>query len=94
MKFYCYVDINCRLKLKWTEKSKQDKFISFRYHTNGYRQKKNLDDSVTVHADLTKKCHSLLRKADDLVTNKDEVLLLCGHKLSVKTKMDRQVKAG
>ena len=30
------------------------KFISFRYLTKAYRQKKNLDDGVTVHIDLTK----------------------------------------
>ena len=47
---------------------------SFRYRTKAYRQKKNLDNGVTAHVDLTKKCHSLLRKANDLVRNRDEVL--------------------
>ena len=37
------------------------KFSSFRYRTKAYRQKKNLDDGVTAHVDLTKKRHSLLR---------------------------------
>ena len=50
------------------------KFISFRYRTKVYRQKKNLDDGVTAHFALTKKHHSLLRKANDLVRNRDEVL--------------------
>ena len=50
------------------------KFTSFKYHTNAYRQKKNLDDGVTAHVDLTKKRHSLLRKANDLVRKRDEVL--------------------
>ena len=50
------------------------KFTSFRYRTKAYRQKKNLDDGVTAHVDLTKKRHSLLRKANDLVSNRDEVL--------------------
>ena len=50
------------------------KFSSFRYRTKAYRQKKNLDDGVTAHADLTKKRHSLRRKANDLVRNRDEVL--------------------
>ena len=50
------------------------KFSSFRYRTKAYRQKKNLDDGVTAHVDLTKKRHSLLRKANDLVRNRDEVL--------------------
>ena len=45
------------------------KFSSFRYRT-----KKNLDDGVTAHVDLTKKRHSLLRKANDLVRSRDEVL--------------------
>ena len=31
------------------------KFYSFRYRTKAYRQKKNLDDGVTSHVDLTKK---------------------------------------
>ena len=35
------------------------KFISFRYRTKAYRQKKNLDDGITVHVDLIKKRHSL-----------------------------------
>ena len=47
------------------------KFISFRCRTKTYRQKKNLDDPVTVHVDLTKKRHSLLRKANDLVRNRN-----------------------
>ena len=51
------------------------KFSSFRYHNKAYRQKKNLDDGVTAHVDLTKKRHSLLRKANDLVIKRDEVLL-------------------
>ena len=38
------------------------KFFSFRYRTKAYRKKKNLDDGVTVHVDLTNKRHSLLRK--------------------------------
>ena len=50
------------------------KFSSFRYRTKAYRQKKNLDDGVTAHVDLTKKRHSLLRIANDLVRNRDEVL--------------------
>ena len=50
------------------------KFSSFRYPTKAYRKKKNLDDGVTAHIDLTKKRHSLLRKANDLVRNRDEVL--------------------
>ena len=50
------------------------KFISFKYHTKTYRQRKNLDDRVTLHADLTRKRHSLPRKANDLVRNRDEVL--------------------
>ena len=50
------------------------KFISFRYRTKVYRQKKNLDDGVTAHVDLTETHHSLLRKANDLVKNRDEVL--------------------
>ena len=50
------------------------KFTSFRYRTKAYRQKKNLDDGVTAHVHLTKKRHSLLRKANDLVSNRDEVL--------------------
>ena len=63
-----------------TKKSKKKcktiivKFSSFRYRTKAYRQKKNLDDGVTTHVDLTKKHHSLLRKANDLVRNRDEVL--------------------
>ena len=55
-------------------KSKTVKFSSFRYHTKAYRQKKNLDDGVTAHVDLTKKRHSLLKNANDLVRNRDEVL--------------------
>ena len=39
------------------------KFTSFKYRIKSYRQKKNLDDCVTAHGVLTKKCHSLLRKA-------------------------------
>ena len=50
------------------------KFTSFTYRTKAYRQKKNLDDCVTAHADLTRKRHSLLRKANDSVRNRDEVL--------------------
>ena len=50
------------------------KFSSFRYRTKAYRQKKNLDDGVTAHVNLTKTRHSLLRKANDLVRNRDEVL--------------------
>ena len=50
------------------------KFISFRYRTKAYRQKKNLDDGVTVHVDLIKKRQSLLRKTNDLARNVDEVL--------------------
>ena len=50
------------------------KFTSFRYRTKAYRQRKNLDDGVTAHVDLTKKRHLLLRKANDLVRNRDEVL--------------------
>ena len=50
------------------------KFISFRHRSKAYRQKKNLDGGVTVHVDLAKKCHSLLRKANDLVRNTDEIL--------------------
>ena len=50
------------------------KFTSFRHHTKVYRQKKNLDDGVTAHVDLTKKRLSLLRKANYLVRNRDEVL--------------------
>ena len=50
------------------------KFTSFRYRTKTYRQKKNLDDGVTANADLTKKRYSLLRKANDFVRNRDEVL--------------------
>ena len=53
------------------------KFSSFRYRTKAYRQKKNLDDGLTAHVDLTKKRHSLLRKANDLVRNRDEVLFCC-----------------
>ena len=41
------------------------KFSSFRYRTKAYRQKKNLDDGVTARVDLTKKRHSLLRKANE-----------------------------
>ena len=41
------------------------KFSSFRYRTKAYRQKKNLDDGVTAHVDLTKKRRSLLRKANE-----------------------------
>ena len=50
------------------------KFTSFRHRTKAYRQKKNLDDGVTAHVDLTKKRLSLLRKANYLVRNRDEVL--------------------
>ena len=50
------------------------KFISFRYLTKAYRQKKNLDDGVTAHIDLTKKRHLLLRKVNDLLRNRDEVI--------------------
>ena len=50
------------------------KFSSFRYRTKAYRQKKNLDDGVAAHVYLTKKRHSLLRKANDLVRKRDEVL--------------------
>ena len=50
------------------------KSTSFRYRTKAYRKKKNLDNGVTAHVDLTKKRHSLLRKANDLVRNRDEVL--------------------
>lgn len=50
------------------------KFISFRYLTKAYRQKKNLDDGVTAHIDLTKKLHLLLRKVNDLLRNRDEVI--------------------
>ena len=50
------------------------KFISFRRRSKAYRQKKNLDGGVTVHVDLAKKRHSLLRKANDLVRNTDEIL--------------------
>ena len=35
------------------------KLFSFRYRTKAYRKKKNLDDGVTVHVDLTNKRHSL-----------------------------------
>ena len=51
------------------------KSTSFRYRTKVHRQKKNLDNGVTAHVELTKKRHSLLRKANDLVRNRDEVLL-------------------
>ena len=47
------------------------KFTSFRYRTKVCRQKKNLDDGVTAHVDLTKKRHLLLRKTNDLVRNRD-----------------------
>ena len=50
------------------------KFTSFRYRTKAYRHKKDLDDGATAHVDLTKKRHSLLRKVNDLVRNRDEVL--------------------
>ena len=50
------------------------KFTSFIYRTKAYRQKKNLDDGVTLHVDLTRKRHSLLRKGNDLVRNRDEIL--------------------
>ena len=50
------------------------KFSSFRYCAKAYRQKKNLDDGVTAHVDLIKKRHSLLRKANGLIRNRDEVL--------------------
>ena len=50
------------------------KFISFRYRIKTDRHKKNLDDGVTAHVDLTKKLHLLLMKVNDLVRNRDEVL--------------------
>ena len=61
-------------KPKKKSKSIIVKFTSSRYRTKACRQKKNLDDGVTGHVDLTKKHHSLLRKANDLVRNRDEVL--------------------
>ena len=56
------------------------KFISFRHRSKAYRQKKNLVSGVTIHADLAKKRHSLLRKANDLVRNTDEILFCYAYK--------------
>ena len=38
------------------------KFSSFRYRTKAYRQKKNLNDGVTAHVDLTKNVTHYLGK--------------------------------
>ena len=50
------------------------KFVSFIYRPKAYRPKKNLEDRVTAHADLTRKRHSLLMNASYLVRNRNEVL--------------------
>ena len=72
------------------------KLISFRHRSKAYRQKKNLVSGVTIHADLAKKRHSLLRKANDLVRNREEVLFCCAYmnchlklKWTEKSKQDK-----
>ena len=71
------VKVNNILIKNWEKKCKVifAKFASFSYYTKAYRQNKNLDDNEdSVHADLTKKRHSVLKKANYLVRNKDDVL--------------------
>ena len=60
------------------------KFISFRYCIKAYRQKKNLDNVVTDHVDLTKSV--TLSKVNDLVRNSDEVLF-CYADISCQLKL-------
>ena len=50
------------------------KFTSFRYRTKAYREKKNLDDGVTAHVDLT----SRQVKADEVILSLDELNEILG----------------
>ena len=43
------------------------KFTTFRHRTIVYRLEKNKKDNIKVHVDLTKKRHSLLKSASNLV---------------------------
>ena len=67
------------------------KFISFRYLAKAYRQKRNVDDGVTAHIDLTKKRHLLLRKVNDLLRNRDEVIF-CYADINCRLKLKRADK--
>ena len=55
------------------------KFTSFRYRTKAYRQKKNLDDGVTAHVDLT----SRQVKADEVILSLDELNEILGEQFYI-----------
>ena len=50
------------------------KFTTFRNCTIVYRLNKNMKDNIKVHVDLTKKRHTLLKSASNLVKDVDRIL--------------------
>ena len=50
------------------------KFKTFWHRTIVYRLKKNMKDNIKAHIDLTKKRHSLLKSASNLVKDVDRIL--------------------
>ena len=51
------------------------KFTTFWHHTIVYWLKENMKDNIKIHVDLTRKRHSLLKSASNLVKDIDRVLI-------------------